>query len=130
MKSKWNLPAAAMMALTVASRKFAGEPSIWQPVYQSELTEMVRVSMGLVWHGLTLVFVIMTALSLIAYFKPVYSAGINISLLPIHVAFTGFALMYGLLETGNIWVLPQWILFLPMVVFTSMALRAALKEKV
>lgn len=128
MTSKWNLAALAVMALTVVAHAFGGGPQIWEPVYASDLSEVVRISMGLVWHGLTILFIIMTVLSLIAYKKPALSAGVNLSMFPINLGLGGFALIYGFISTGNIWVLPQWILFLPMAVFTFMALKAALKD--
>ncbi|MGL1919394.1 MAG: hypothetical protein OCD03_00045 [Hyphomicrobiales bacterium] len=128
MKSKWNLAAFAVMALTVVAHAFGGGPEIWQPVYNSDMADVVRYSMGLVWHGLTIIFIIMAALSLIAYSNSKLSAGINLSLLPINLGIGGFALIYGFISTGGVMLLPQWILFLPMAIFTYLALIAANKE--
>lgn len=128
MKSKWNLAAFAVMALTVVAHAFGGGPEIWQPVYNSDMADVVRYSMGLVWHGLTIIFIIMAALSLIAYSNSKLSAGINLSLLPINLGIGGFALIYGFISTGGVMLLPQWILFLPMAIFTCLALIAANKE--
>lgn len=128
MKSKWNLAAFAVMALTVVAHAFGGGPEIWQPVYNSDMADVVRYSMGLVWHGLTIIFIIMAALSLIAYSNSKLSAGINLSLLPINLGIGGFALIYGFISTGGVMLLPQWILFLPMAVFSYLALIAANKE--
>ncbi len=125
MKSKWNLAAGAIMVVTVVAHVFGGGPEIWQPVYASNLNETVRITMGLVWHGLTVLFIIMAVLSIIAYQKPEFSVGINLSLFPINLGLGGFALIYGFISTGNPWVLPQWILFLPMAIFTFMALKSA-----
>lgn len=124
MKSKWNLAAFAVMALTVVAHAFGGGPEIWVPVYESNLPEAVRITMGLVWHGLTVIFIIMAVLSLIAFVQPELSAGINLSLMPINLGIGGLALVYGFMSTGGVLLLPQWILFLPMAVFCYMAFRA------
>ncbi|MBL1240994.1 MAG: hypothetical protein COB13_004020 [OCS116 cluster bacterium] len=129
MKSKWNLAAFTVMALTVVAHAFGGGPEIWLPVYESSLPQVVRISMGLVWHGLTVLFIIMAALSLAAYLRPKLSLGINLSLAPINLGFGGVALIYGFVSTGGVLVLPQWILFLPMAVFTFMALKAMQKSE-
>ena len=126
-KSKWNLAALAIMALTVVAHAFGGGPEIWEPVFASGLNETVRISMGLVWHGLTGLFIVMTALGAVAYFKPDLSAGINLSMVLTNLTFGLLALIYGYVSTGNVWVLPQWILFLPMAIFTFLALKTALK---
>lgn len=126
-KSKWNLASLALMSLTIVAHAFGGGPEIWQPVYASNLSQTVRITMGLVWHGLTIIFIIMAVLSLVAYLKPKLSAGINISLAPINLGIGGLALIYGLASTGSVLVLPQWILFLPMAAFAYMALKAVQK---
>lgn len=130
MKSKWNLAGFSVMALTVVAHVFGGGPEIWVPVYESTLSETVRITMGLVWHGLSVLFVIMAGLSLVAYFKPQLGAGINVSLAPINLGLGGLALIYGFASTGSLLVLPQWILFLPMAVFGFMAFKAAQKMEV
>lgn len=130
MKSKWNLAAFAVMALTAVAHKFGGGPEIWLPVYESDLPQAVRITMGLVWHGLTIIFIIMAGLSLVAYKLPALSAGINICLVPINLGIGGLALIYGFASTGGVMLLPQWILFLPMAAFTFMAFKAVQKMEV
>lgn len=128
MKFKWNLAAFAVMALTVGAHVFGGGPEIWLPVYESALSEVVRITMGLVWHGLSIIFIIMAGLSLVAYLKPKHSAGINLSLALLNLGIGGLALIYGFVATGSVLLLPQWILFLPMAVFTFMAFKLANKD--
>ena len=128
MKSKWNLTAFAMMALTIVAHAFGGGPEIWQPVYNSDLSLTVRITMGLVWHGLTVLLIIMAGLSLLAYAKPSLAAGVNMSLMFINLGIGGLALFYGLLQTGGVLLLPQWVLFLPMAYFSFMALIAANRQ--
>lgn len=128
MKSKWNLAAAAIMVITVVAHVFGGGPEIWLPVYESGLSEPVRITMGLVWHGLSILFAIMAGLSLVAFARPKFSAGINLSLMPINLGLGGLALIYGFVSTGGVLVLPQWIIFLPMVLITYRAFTAANKE--
>lgn len=127
MKSKWNLVAFGVMVLTVVAHVFGGGPEIWLPVYESNLPQTIRITMGLVWHGLSVLFVIMAGLSMVAYFKPQLSAGINLSLAPINLGIGGLALIYGFASTNSLLVLPQWILFLPMAYFTFMAFKAVNK---
>ena len=129
MKSKWNLAAFAVMALTVVAHAFGGGPEIWLPVYESSLSETVRISMGLVWHGLTILFIIMAVLSFMAYANPKLSVGINICLAPINLGIGGLALIYGFASTASVLILPQWILFLPMAAFTFMAFKATQKAE-
>lgn len=128
MKSKWNLAAAAIMAITVVAHVFGGGPEIWLPVYESSLSEPVRITMGLVWHGLSILFAIMAGLSVVAFARPKFSAGINLSLLPINFGLGGLALIYGFVSTGGVLVLPQWIIFLPMALITYRAFVAASEE--
>lgn len=127
MKSKWNLAAFALMALTVVAHAFGGGPEIWLPVYASDLSEQVRITMGLVWHGLTVIFIIMAGLSLVAYWQSKLSAGINLCLLFINLGIGGLALIYGFSSTGGVLLLPQWVLFLPMAAFTYLAFKANMK---
>lgn len=127
MKSKWNLAAFVMAMLTVVAHVFGGGAEIWLPVYESNLSEVVRITMGLVWHGLTILFIIMAGLSVVAYRWSKLAFGINICLTSINMGFSGLALIYGFAASGSVLLLPQWILFLPMMVFTFMALKAAQK---
>lgn len=130
MKSKWNLAAFAVMALTVVAHVFGGEPEIWLPVYESNLADVVRFTFGFVWHGLTLMFVFMAGLNLVAYYKPHYSAGLNIGLASINFAIGSVALVYGFVQTGGVLLVPQWILFLPMAAFSYLAFKTAQKAEI
>lgn len=128
MKSKWNLAAFAVMALTVVAHVFGGGPEIWLPVYESNLSETVRITEGFIWHSLTAMFIIMAGLNIIAYAKPNVSAGINISLASLNFIIGGVALIYGFAQTGSVLITPQWVLFLPMAVFNYLAFIVANRQ--
>ncbi len=104
------LLAAGLMTTTVFVHVFLGGPEIMPPVRKAAIPVQVRAVMEVIWHGITVVLICIAG----GLFWLVWND--NPALLwvisAIQVGFGGLFIWYGARQLRNLWVMPQWVVFL------------------
>ncbi|NRA88493.1 MAG: hypothetical protein HRU28_14135 [Rhizobiales bacterium] len=94
----------------------------WQNVKQRKL---VKGTLGLIWHGVSVWFVAMTILAIYACFTPQIAQGIYLTLTVMNLAFAVTATLYGKLVYGRFGASPQWLFFWPITISAFLAFISA-----
>lgn len=104
------LSAAALMGITVLIHIFMGGPEVMAPIRKSSLHKVVRAVADVVWHGVTVVLIVIAAgLAWIAFYP---NPALLWALSAIQIGFAGLFIWYGLRHLGSLKPMPQWIIFL------------------
>ena len=104
------LIAALLMLLTSGIHVFAGGPEIMTPIRQSNLSKPVKAVADVVWHGVTVMLLLMAAgLGWLAYMP---NPALLWMICAVQIGFAGLFIAYGLGQLGNLKQMPQWIIFL------------------
>ena len=101
--------AAIILILTAGIHAFVGGPEINAPVQQSTLDPVVRSVSAVVWHALTVLFLIMAAAAYWAARRA--NPALVVTLGAICFGFAALFLVIGLTALGTVWPMPQWIIF-------------------
>ena len=101
--------AAVILILTAGAHAFMGGPEINAVVQQSALDPVVRSVSAVVWHALTVLFLIMGAAAFWAARRT--NMALVVMLGAICFSFVAVFLVIGLTALGTIWLMPQWIFF-------------------
>ena len=107
--------AAALSFLTAAAHALPGGREILRPALVSPLGAVVRGTLESAWHLLTWNFVVLGGALLGALWLP--EPGATVVALIVAATAAGYALVFlavGLWRFGDVWQLPQWVLFVPM----------------
>ncbi len=108
--NRWMASASAMMGVTVLVHVFVGGPEIHVPVQASTLDPVVRGVSAVLWHGMTaLLAICAVALAWLARHR---NRPLEWVLIALQVSFAGLFLWVGAAQLGDLWPMPQWIIFL------------------
>ena len=107
---KGFLGLAVLMAGTVALHVFSGGPEFADPFRAALSDDHLRAMALILWHAVTVVLVVLTG----AYL--VLARGPNRALLwassALQLGWAALFVLYGLDLLGQLWSLPQWVLFI------------------
>ena len=104
------LVAAGLMTLTVFVHIFMGGPEIMPPVRSAKLPRHVRAVMDVIWHGITVVLICIAG----GLFWLTWNQNPPLlwTLSAIQVGFAGLFIWYGVRQLRNVYMMPQWVIFL------------------
>lgn len=119
----WMMTAGVLSLLTAAIHVFLGGPEVNAPVQFSEgLALEVRATTAVVWHGIT-AMLILSGLSKIYAARSGQIGSAVFLVATQYVALAALFIGYGLANFGNLWVLPQWTLFVSILGFVGLGVK-------
>lgn len=105
-----TLLAAILMVGTCAIHAFVGGPEVHGPIQASDLPPLLRAVSAVVWHGVT---VILAAFALALFWMARHpNKPMAVLIIGVLLGFAALFFTYGLSAMGNVWDMPQWIIFL------------------
>lgn len=113
--------AAVLATVTVGVHVFLGGPEINAPVRQSDLPELVRVTSWVVWHGISVILIVIAAG--LAWLAAHRNPALAMTLSAIQIGFALLFLGFGLSQLGEVWSMPQWAIFLLIPALTFWGMR-------
>mgnify|MGYP000046819713 FL=1 len=108
--NRWNLAAAALMALTFCVHVFAGGPEIHVAIQGSELSEYLRAISAVLWHAVTVILAVFALAYL--WLARHENRALALVMVATQLGFAALFLWYGATLLGTIWPMPQWVIFL------------------
>ncbi len=110
-----NIPillASLLSFLTLGAHISGGQPEIMTPVLDSELSNYLKAILMVIWHAITAILLINSAVLFFSSLKKQYRITI-ISLTSIQYLFwAALFIFYGIKNLGTLWPMPQWIAFI------------------
>lgn len=107
----WILGAALISGLTVLAHIFGGGPEVLAPMLQSELSVYLQTIWTVVWHAISAILIIGTAVLVYGGIKPQRLVPAVTIVCAQYLAFAVLFLFYGITELGTLWPMPQWTAF-------------------
>lgn len=113
--------AALIMGATVFLHLFGGGPQYHDAFLVSLSDSELKSMASILWHAVTIMLAVFT-FSLI-YLARHKNIALELTLAAIQVCFSLAFLWYGWKDLGTIWPMPQWVIFLSIVVLTFFGQR-------
>jgi len=108
--NKWFGAAAVLSVLLTAAHIIGGTPDFLMPILQSDLDPLVRAGAAVVWHGVSALLIVNSAVLIAAAMNRPSGQGGAIWVATQYLGFTGLFLFYGITRMGTVTDLPQWVL--------------------
>ena len=121
--NKWITATAILTTATFFLHVIGGGESIHEPFQQSELTPLFKTWASFLWHAVSLILAVNAIALTIVVFKPDALQPIVLMVLAQFLAFVGLFLFFGITQNENLFVMPQWTIFLVLSVMCGMGLR-------
>lgn len=102
--------AALLMMVTFFVHVFVGGPDHYAPLRQSDYTALDKSVFSVIWHFIS-ALLLMMALTL-CYLSRHRNRPLFLFILLTVLAFGTSFLIYGLIDFGSVWLMPQWVAFL------------------
>lgn len=112
--SWWFMGAAALSVATAGIHVLAGAPEIMTPLLASGLHAGVKGVVDVMWHHITALLLLAALACTVAGWRAEWRAPVALLLGGQYVLIGLLFLGLGLYWFGNIWPMPQWVLFLAM----------------
>jgi len=116
----WILAAAGLSALLLFAHVIGGGKQVHVPMLESDMSRLLKAYTSVIWHGISAILAIGTGAFLWAAMGR--GDGMAIVIAVQYLAFVGLFLLYGVKRLKSIWVMPQWVAFLMISVFTGVGL--------
>ncbi|NOX72361.1 MAG: hypothetical protein GXP03_01610 [Alphaproteobacteria bacterium] len=124
------LAAAGLSAVLVPAHIFGGGIEIHLPVLATELAPDIKAVITVVWHAISLILIINTALLVGAAFRKPWGPVAAWIVAAQYAGFVALFVVFGVIRLGNLTQMPQWIGFLLIVVLIGIGLRRATVRQV
>ena len=122
--NRWFAAAAAVSLVLTAAHIIGGTPEFLTPILQSDLGTDIRAVAGIVWHGVSVLLIVNSAVLIAAAMnRPAGRQGAIWVILQ-YLGFTGLFLFYGITWLGNVGDLPQWTILAVISALTLAGLRS------
>jgi hypothetical protein len=122
--NRWLVAAAAASFATLGIHVLAGGPEVHDPLLAADLSVVQKAFVSILWHAVTVVLLINSAALLIAAVTPRLRAGLTGLVIAHYFAYAALFIGYDLSRLGDLMALPQWIIFLILVVLAQPGLRS------
>ena len=106
--NRWLGAAAALSSVLAAAHIIGGTPDFLAPVLLSDLAPEVRAVAAIVWHGVSVLLIVNSAVLIAATMNRPAGRGGAVWVALQYLGFTGLFLFYGITRLGNVTALPQW----------------------
>jgi len=121
--NKWIATTAIFTTATFFLHVIGGGESIHEPFLQSELTPLFKTWASFLWHAVSLILAVNAIALAIVLFKPDALRPIVMMVLAQFLGFIGLFLFYGITQNENLFVMPQWTIFVALSAMCVMGLR-------
>ena len=120
--NRFHLAGALWMTITVCVHLFAGGADIYDPLRAAPLAPDVVSTLSVVWHAITWSLVLCSAA--LVYLTVRSAPAVEVLLGAFFAGFTALFIVYGSVDLGSLWIMPQWIIFGAALVLLLLGRRA------
>ena len=121
--NKWIFSAGVLSLLTCLLHVFGGGPEIHVPILNSALSIELKAIVSVIWHWTTALLIINGLALMWAAKQTEQQAAVTVLVAMQYLAFAALFLFYGIYLLGSVVIMPQWILFLAIVLVSLVGVR-------
>ena len=121
--NKWIFSAGVLSLFTCVVHVFGGGPEVHVPVLNSTLSIELKAIISVLWHWTTAVLIINGVALIWAAKRAEQQKVVTILVGMQYVAFAGMFMFYSLYLLGSAMSMPQWTLFLAIVLVSMIGLK-------
>ncbi|MEM7318969.1 MAG: hypothetical protein AAF408_08095 [Pseudomonadota bacterium] len=115
------------MTATVGIHILGGGPEIHDVIRASAMPDVVRAVGSVIWHAITWILIVLAIA--IAWLSRNSNPALEATVIVIQLGFAALFLFYGVTQLGNVWEMPQWVIFLGIPVLMLAARRRAQRSQ-
>lgn len=120
--NKFLATGAILSALILPLHIFGGGPEFPEIIFAIDALDAKQKALyGVMWHTISALLFLASITYGIASIKPQHTSAVTF-VNALYAAITVLFLYYGITVVGDLWTLPQWLLFAIMIAITQMGL--------
>lgn len=123
--SYWLAIAGVLSFAFTLAHIIGGGGEVYSPILESELFDVLKGYVSVIWHGITATMLLCSVLLMIAAWRPSLRVSMTLTVVIHYALFVALFLFYGAVRFQSVFVMPQWIGF---AIISSVALAGLWKS--